>query len=256
MALPLAGLAALAGLAVWRTRPSIVIVTAHYKEDLRWLRDSPYPVVVCDKPGADPMPFPADPKCSLSVNRGREASSFLTWIIENYDALPPHVAFIHGHQHAWHQNVPLLEAIDRARVEAYDYINLNVKLQSKVLDKDALARHPSRARDSQVGHEGHEQLKRHWDRVFAPIIKKPFPEHLRFMCCAQFVVSARAIRRHPKAVYQRLLDLVMDESAGTDFQVGVMLEFVWHMLFEDVGGDMCAGIPDCSEAHYRRTRFR
>jgi hypothetical protein len=89
-----------------KKKSNLVIVTAHYNEDLEWLKKSRHPVVLCDKPGAKSSSFTPDKSCTLNVNRGREASSFLKYIVENYDRLPERIAFIHGHEETWHQRYP------------------------------------------------------------------------------------------------------------------------------------------------------
>lgn len=238
----------------------VVIVTSHFKENLNWLRKSKYRVVLCDKPGASSTPFKADTTCSLSVNRGREASSFLKYIVENYDSLPPYIAFIHGHERAWHQKLPfsILEAIDRARKHDFDYINLNNVEHSKIYSKEMVQRMPSYAQNYEVSHIGHHLLKSTWAEVFEPILKIPFPEHLRFMCCAQFVVSSRAIRKHPKEAYQKLLDFTLEgPDMRSDWARGVAIEFIWHLLLGGEAADRCSNAPagECGPDHYLRTRF-
>ena len=102
---------------------AVTIVTSHWKEDLDWLR-AEFPVVVIDKEGADPMCFePAH----VIPNKGSEASAYLKFIIERYDDLPDHVAFIHGHETSHHHRhaLPVLELIRRANVAKHDYISLN-----------------------------------------------------------------------------------------------------------------------------------
>ena len=215
----------------WDSDTELVIVTAHYNEDLNWLLDTEHPVVVCDKPGAAAMPFEPDAICSLRVNRGREASSFLKFIVENYDGLPHFVAFVHGHETAWHQLLPfsLLEGIRRAKKHQYQYINLNAAISSKTGHTTI-----------PMGHRGLIALQTHWDSLFRDIFNgMDFPTHLRFMCCAQFIVSRQAIRRHPRAVYQRLYDWVMDPANGDDWDLGAAMEFIWHMLFGE-SPDMCS----------------
>lgn len=223
----------------------VVIVTSHFSENLEWLLLSKYPVVVCDKPGADPMPFPADPSCTLDVNRGQEASSYLKYIVAHYDRLPPHVAFIHGHEEAWHQRLPfpLLEGIDRARTHKHDFISLNNLMHSNIVSEEAAARSTHTEPVPEVGHEAHRLMRVLWGRHLQPIFRQPFPEHVRFPRCAQFIVSSRAIRRHPKEVYQRLLDMVLDPSTGDSRMVAVVMEFLWHWLFTGSGPNMCEGIP-------------
>ena len=64
------------------------------------------------------------------------------------------------------------------------------------------------------------------------------PSHmmdLAYTCCAQFVVSATAVKAHPRALYE---DLYRYALAGTDygqrgdsFARGECLEVLWHHLF-------------------------
>lgn len=232
----------------------LVIVTAHYKENLDWLKESPYPVIVCDKPGSKKSAFVPNAQCSLTKNIGREASVFLKFVIEYYDALPAHIAFVHGHETAWHQKLPwgVLESIDRARLDTYSYINLNNVRHSKVFD-------PAQPYKGRVGphveyrHKAHTLLQRYWDSVFGPILNIPFPNHLQFQCCAQFVVSRDAILRHPKDAYVKLYEFVTDSSIGTDWERAVALECIWHVLWSDEGPDMC--LTDTKCADYVATHF-
>ena len=109
-----------------KKKSSLVIVTTHYNEDLEWLKKSKYPVVLCDKPGAKSSSFIPDKKCTIDVNKGQEASSYLKYIIENYDNLPERIAFIHGHEESYHQKYPkhILEAIDDARTDL-DFVSIS-----------------------------------------------------------------------------------------------------------------------------------
>lgn len=213
---------------------NLVIVTAHYKEDLNWLKKSPWPVVVCDKKGAAPMDFQADPKCSLSENRGREASAFLKYIIEYYDSLPEYVAFIHGHENAWHQEGDLINAIRRARITHAKYISLNNRIDLKSIEPQAI----EHSEDIEANHPAYKILKKRWSDLFGPILGIPYPEYLRFKCCAQFIVSKDTIRNHSKEDYQKLYEFVMDPKEE-DYTTGMAMEFIWHIIF---GGnpDMCS----------------
>lgn len=251
------------GPVAWDAATKLVIVSAHYNEDMDWLMDSKHPVVVCDKPGADRMPFSPDPRCTLAVNRGKEASSFLKFIIEYYDELPEFVAFLHGHEHAWHHRLPfsLLEALDRAKTSDFQFINLNNVQHSKFITQqvaDASAK--DRAPDVEVAQVGHRFLQEHWQHIFEPLLGIPFPAHLRYMCCAQFMVSRRAIRARPRATYQTLYDMLMDPGYGDDLTLAYAMESMWHVIFGEPP-DMCASsspgrsTDSCTERQYADTRF-
>jgi hypothetical protein len=245
-----------------RQEDDIVIVSAHFNEDLEWLKKSPWKVIICDKPGASPISFSPDPSCTLDVNRGREVSSYLKYIIENYDKLPPKMAFIHGHEDAYHQKYPkgLLKAIGDARSNEFDYISLNNFINMKKDEGGA----PGLPRHEHMKFEDHpkvyEEMRKTWPSVFAPIFGSKIPEYFRFNGQAQFIVSKKAIHRHGKDVYQKFYDFMMDPT-GDDWARGVIMEFIWHMLFTDSGHDICNDPNDpilyqnCTDEAYRSSRF-
>lgn len=247
----------------WNSDTDVVIVTAHYKEDLNWLLNSKHPIVMCDKVGADPSPFSPDPKCSLSFNKGREAGSFLKFIIEYYDALPKHVAFIHGHEETYHQRLPfgILEAIDRAKKDKYGYISLNNLLQVTGEDFENTQFSIPVAKDTWVSEYGvwvHPLIKSAWDEYFKPMLGYECPKNMRYECCAQFIVSRDAILRHPKSAYEKLFKFVTDPDKD-DYKNGFVLEFTWHMIFGeppdmcDVSSDLMSS--ECTDAGFLKSRF-
>lgn len=242
----------------------IVIVSSHYKEDLEWLHASPYPVVICDKTGSEPSSFKPDPKCFLEVNKGREASSYLKYIVEYYDSLPPYIAFIHGHEEAWHQLHPdgIFGAIERTKLCDYEYINLNNYIDVKIGKGDP-PKLPCHENSHQFGVMivQFEEIKRCWSTVFEPILGYPIPNYIRFPMGAQFIVSRRAIRRHPKSAYETLLNYVNDPTCEDDFSRGFVIECIWHSLFTGAPMDICNDPSDphmykqCSEDSYMNSRF-
>jgi hypothetical protein len=93
---------------------SIEICTSHFNEDLGWLEKSPWPVTVVHHEGGTPVDY-----TYLIPNVGFETTSYLKYIIERYDSLPDHVAFIHGHETAPHQlgDRPMLDMIRDANIQ-------------------------------------------------------------------------------------------------------------------------------------------
>ena len=246
---------ALVVLLVPRRRSSLVIVTAHYNEDIEWLKKSKYPVVLCDKPGAKSSSFTPDKSCTLDVNRGREASSYLKYIVENYDRLPDRIAFIHGHETAEHQRYPghILQAIDDAR-EDFDFINLNNDIH---LEKSSCS---TKIPESKVTttcdftHIFNNLMKKDWETLFKPMVGFELPEYLRFGAHSQFITTRKAIRRHSKERYQKLLDYMIEEGQN-DYDRGLVLEFLWESILSGHGADMCKTLEDCTNSGYRKSRF-
>ena len=68
---------------------SAVLVVARYTENLDWLQQVPIQKVVYNK-------GPYLPNCVVASNIGREAHTYLSFIIDHYDHLPEKVFFTQG----------------------------------------------------------------------------------------------------------------------------------------------------------------
>ena len=243
----------------WDTNTPLIIVTSHFKENLDWLKAAKVPVHVCHKEGgAEFDRSVATGGVTVLPNTGHEAGAYLGFIIKYYDNLPQHVAFIHGHQTAWHQSHDLLDWIHRANFRDHAYISLNQKTwRCTREDKE----------DWKIIAPYMDTL---WDAHFRPFLHTDRPPHLKGDCCAQFVISRDRILRLPLAAYedwQRLL-ATQHESArqyyasfghvwGKDGTgaLGTMFESMWHFIFgEDAemvqpAGIGCHGKPaNCTRA--------
>lgn len=191
----------------------LVIVTNHYKEDLNWLKRSRWNVVVVDKEGADPTDLPVQ---YTIPNKGYETTGYLKYIIENYDNLPDHVAFLHGHETAWHQfhDRGLLEVIEGANIEKHGFIPLN-----NFMGWYAFAP-PSDFEEDRL------DLIEGWDKFsFPDHLKPPHYFMLRVPLGAQFIVSRDRIRLHSKETWQKWFDLVDCKKDS------VFFEHVFHVMF-------------------------
>jgi hypothetical protein len=204
----------------WDTSTPLIIVSAHFKENLGWLKKSTHPVVVCSKEGASTPEIPGEPRCKLP-NFGREASSYLKFIVEFYDALPVRVAFIHGHERAWHQNLDILTAIQSARPDV-PYVSLNNMFYD----------------DRTIDNHVYASFIPTWNTHFKPYVKRDLPARIFHDCCAQFIVHRDAIHALPHEAYQHWLDLL--KNSKDDYTLGMQIEYVWHIIF---------GMPDVLESH-------
>ena len=192
---------------------AVTIVTSHWKEDLTWLLSSEFPVVLIDKEGAEPTCIePAH----VIPNKGSEASVYLKFIIERYDDLPEHVAFIHGHETSHHHrhDLPILELIRRANLK-YDYISLNNWYNNFVFMNEP-------AYDT--------YCEDWWDIYMGPEFKKPPRGSLlrNMPMAAQFIVSKKAIRSNSLEFYKKCYAALMDLDVPKH---AVFLEMVWHLIF-------------------------
>jgi hypothetical protein len=195
-------------------KDQLVIVSSHFKEDLRWLKKTDNPVVVCSKTKSSPL-------CEEKINKGKEASAYLKFIIQNYDNLPNHVAFIHGHEKAWHQRFKanLLDVITNcAKYKEHGFISLNnYFIDDRYLDNKYM-----------------QKLHQIWDKEFRPYLNRDPPSHLYYDCCAQFIVSKERILRHSKDTYQSWYNLIInypknDHDHG--HEIATLFEYIWHIIF-------------------------
>jgi hypothetical protein len=178
----------------------VEICSSHYKEDLDWLKNYEHRVHIVHKEGGSPI----DNATYTMPNVGCEAGSYLKFILERYDTLPDHVAFIHGHEDAYHQNggVPLLDLIRTANIEKYGFIDLNNAWRCMI--------------SSSQFNMYDKELKELGIRV-PPL----------FITCsgAQFIVSKECIQRNSKDYYEKLFTYMYEKSSA------IMLEYLWQYIF-------------------------
>lgn len=201
----------------------IQIVTNHFKEDLEWLKTSKYPVVVIEKEGADPSCITPQ---HIMPNRGRETSSYIKYIIENYDKLPEHVAFIHGHEKSHHQRHThhLFDVIDGANVTEYGFISLN----------NLYTAYPFADEDMSLP-SGLMEIKKFWDKFEMPMKKPPHYFTIHVALGAQFIVSKERILKHPKTLYERWYSIIMEEAENKQWPH--CFEATWHIIFGEFWQD-------------------
>lgn len=197
--------------AISATGPVITkaIVVSKYKEDTNWvdlfLGDMPHYIYnAYERVGAMAMP----------KNAGNEASGFLRYIVDHYEALPDRVAFIHGHRNAHHtfkmDIVPFLRA---ANWSFADYVPINLDMYQR------LTREKSRE---------FALVQDLWPKLFAEVAPEP-PKELFTWCCAQFITSRHAIRRMSKAHWQRLYEWILADELGS-WTTSRVMEHAWPIM--------------------------
>lgn len=229
---------------------SLVIVTSHWKEDLNWLRSSPFPVVLIDKEGSDPSCF--EPSWVIP-NRGCEITVYFKYIIENYDDLPDHVAFIHGHETQYHQRHEkhFMDVIKGANRKKYGYIPLNNEFRiMNYMD------HPPEPDPNIIP----IQFSTWWKKFKIPVAKPDDGRPILVDKSPQFIVSREKLRSVPKDVYQHWYDTLMAAEGREMGGYIIFFEniFSWiygsHARLEQVGPRFMAHVPpDMFDFDFRPT---
>ncbi|CDM28463.1 hypothetical protein DTO013E5_1075 [Penicillium roqueforti] len=211
-----------------------LVMSKTRSDDLRWLRD--YLQTHIDN---TPFIYTMDkkPETELLVahsSRGREASAYLSFIVDLYDELPEYSIFLHANPEQWHNDLfgphtsSVLHSLRREAVDAMGYLNLrctnnpgcpthvnpNNPTQADIDKNDARANFPTIYKD-----------------IFGEDAQ--VPEHIGGICCAQFAVSRARIWQRPKSDYIRMLNWVNEKSVPLvdDYGVGWVFETLWHVVF-------------------------
>ena len=180
---------------------SVSICVAHYKEDLEWIKNVKYPVQVISK---NIYNYDEPP------NKGFEASSYLEYIIKNYDNLFNITVFVHGHRNSYHHTENMDAKINRIGFNAA-YMNIN---------------------ESPMYGVGPDELILSLLPTFGELlIGEPIKPHsLWFRSSAQFYVHKDLIRRNSKEKYIALHKYLMD-SPHDSYHTSRLFEYTWHLLF-------------------------
>ncbi|KAL1499262.1 hypothetical protein AB1Y20_011472 [Prymnesium parvum] len=195
---------------------SVVLVVAHWSADLEWLQQQPFCFVVSEKyeSGADYIDYAVP-------NKGNEASSYLNFILTHYDDLPDTMIFLQDEQISKHnQNMVLI--LRQLRLDAAPYIPLNNVYMPFMDPRDFCSVRKCIAMTGLSRYLNHSVLPLH---------------HLdiAFTCCAQFLVSRRAVLQQPREMYESLYRYTLGATdfgqRSDSFARGECLEVLWHVIF-------------------------
>jgi hypothetical protein len=191
-----------------------LIVVAHYNEDVSWLDlyVNHIPHVLYTKV----TPFASH---NLGINKGNEATSYLKYIIDNYELLPDVIAFIHGHRYAWHQKAPddIVVALQTLQWGRFPYMPLQTACTGTVQFSSSLNL-------TKQQHFNNEMWKATMLEVGS------IPVTIDYYCCAVFAVTAHAIRQRKRFFYENLYNYLMATNVSNEI-CGRALEHTWHLVF-------------------------
>mmetsp|Transcript_22462 Transcript_22462/g.49100 ORF Transcript_22462/g.49100 Transcript_22462/m.49100 type:complete len:428 (+) Transcript_22462:213-1496(+) len=210
------------------------------------LSNAPFPVVAC-RPKPDlPDELASfmessldDPPC-VRPAVGREDVAYESFILQNYDNMPAHVFFMHGHETAWHQDRPtseLLQEFCGRPLPPNMYVSFGNQLSRDWRRIWCMPLFKCQSTHLQA------LLNRAWSQYFAALLG-PMPPDLQHFCCSQMVVSRDRARFRSKQVWQAALNWSLQGVPGAYkagpgrcsldggcHELGSIMEVLWPVLF-------------------------
>lgn len=207
-------------------------------------------------------------------NVGDEATAYLRYLVDQYNALPEVVVFSHGHQssqrHARFDMAELLKclctdaepagepagaggaAASASRGEpggpARAYRSLNSGISGEPMCFRMEGEVQKGARRDRLD-EPRGIIRKHWATYFAPFFGATPPAVFCMDCCAQFLVSRDEVRAHPREMYEALLTGVLSRNV-----TGLEMEIFWRLLFVGPEEAVATAAQRPELGHHRRHR--
>lgn len=211
-----------------------LVVASTTKEDTTWLSEIPSSLNwTINHYRVD---APLSPALSVPSRKGNEAMVYLTYIIDNYDALPDVIFFHHGHPRAWHQKLSSAEEVSRLRAEYVlkaGYASARclpgcenvVSLEGGEPASNMAALPLLSRRDRLV-----TLLENFLEPARFPELEGTVPKQLAAPCCAQFAVSRARVLRREKEWWVKLRGWLI-EAPLPSMNSGRLMEHLWHVFF-------------------------
>ncbi|KAL4444198.1 hypothetical protein ABPG75_011935 [Micractinium tetrahymenae] len=202
---------------------SMLVVLAAHGENTSWALNSgvKIPIKVYTNSNDSSVPIAA----GVLSGRGKEARSYIAAILEHWDHLPDAVAFMHAHRDSWHNFLGDTHTNSEWRLKNLRWpVNQNyVDLTCKEPIHDIGILRTDLASPS-LGTDIAYAWKEHFNRYLGLYP----PKTIVTPCCAQFLVTRKAIQKHPREFYEgmiRWMDSTLTEKPE------LVMEYLWQIMF-------------------------
>jgi len=185
-----------------------------------------------------------DPAAPLHVtkNKGREASVYLTYIINHYYSLPDFMVFVHGRRYEWHTDDPMYDTAHSLQTLNFDHVAEvgYASLRCHWSPGCPVEVHP----DLEINYDGIFGIDHEYAVVYNDFFPNAtLPEKVGAPCCAQFVVSRDAVLLRPVAEYEKYRQWLWDTPLPGG-RTGRIMEYMWHIIF-GMDAVLCLDAEEC-----------
>jgi hypothetical protein len=213
--------------------PEVHVVISHYNEEVVWCFDIPFNYTIFTKGNMNLSNHTNVIK--MSKNKGFEATSYLKYIIDNYDSLPEIICFFQAERVSWHGDdlIYILKRFKWDILKDIPFVNVNKRdkyFRSWILE------HPNpRAHGPYKRKIVHRQEI--WDSLFTELGDPPPEEEWWCYGCAQFIVSRDSILKNSKHFYENIFEYLQYDlfngkgMAWGNKYIAVILEHMWFRMF-------------------------
>jgi hypothetical protein len=160
-----------------------------------------------------------DSRLKIIKNRGMEASSFLSFMIDYYDNLPDYIAFCHGHLTAWHQDDTILNVLKRYNFTD-EYLTLNNPYYRNSIYDDC---------PQEIKFNKEDRVWEKLKRLQSDLMIK-LPNKIEITMGAQFIVKKESILRNELSFYRNLLNWVYTQDEMSEQSAGILIEQIWYLI--------------------------
>ncbi|KAF2280232.1 uncharacterized protein EI97DRAFT_455142 [Westerdykella ornata] len=207
----------------------VVVIGRLQSEDTSWvgeeLRDWQHAIYIVDDTNSTHP--------HTTMNKGREAMPYLTYLLDHYHKLPSTIAFLHAHRAgyplAWHnEGEDGYDAVEMLRTLNIDFVQRNGYANLRCIHIPGCPDEIQPFRNPREDHRSAEHaMPDAWAYMFN---NTDVPEKIGTPCCAQFAVSRSQVLKRPLSDYQRYMDWLI-QTPLTDDVSGRVFEYLWHIIF-------------------------
>ncbi len=210
-----------------RIPPPVELVVARYQEDISWVDSFAYPAMVYDKSGQSQRGAVCLP------NVGREAHTYLTHIVNNYDTLAGLTVFVQGNPffHLCEDGQAGPELLSEKIAQAWEG---KVPFQGLAwfrLKCDQLGRPHSMSDPAKMGQWAGWGRDIPVGELFTKLFGAVLPEKIVARgVTGNFMVTAKRIRTRPRDFYQYALAIIEGDPED-ELNTGHAMERLWQFMF-------------------------
>jgi hypothetical protein len=201
-----------------------IVMPKMSQEDVNWLldlhKDMPF------RPFIYSMEALVEPGClTPRSRRGRETSAYLSYILDNYDALPEISIFVHSKDVQWHNDILGTKSADTIKALRFEHISGTgfVNLRCSLDPGCPVGVHPLDPTDTDIRNGDTRAFFAQIYMDLFGVTREEVPRHIGNVCCAQSAVTRARILQRPKSDYERMLQWV-ESSTETEFGIGWVFE--------------------------------